>query len=71
MAFDLVANRPTATETIACFAVGSDMADALPRAAIGTDFAALPVATLDDVRLAIEQYAGQALASAQFRIVVR
>jgi hypothetical protein len=47
------------------------MADVLPPAAIGTDFAALPVATLDKLRLAFEQQAGQAMASAQFRIEVR
>lgn len=71
MAFELVANRRSATETVACFAADRDMADALPQAAMGTDFTALPVATLDEVRRAFEQHSGQAVASAQFRIEVR
>lgn len=71
MPFELVANPLKATETIACFANTRDVAGELPAAVFGDDFAALPVASLDDVRRAFARVAVEGLAEARLHIEFR
>jgi serine/threonine-protein kinase len=68
MRFELIANSLKVSETVACFATDRDMAKALPRAVLGTDFDKLPVASLDEVRRAFARAAGPALAEGNFQI---
>jgi eukaryotic-like serine/threonine-protein kinase len=71
MGFELVANARKLTETIACFASERDLAGELPAAVYGSDFATLPVASLDDVSSAFARDAGQGVAQARFRVAFR
>ena len=71
MPFELVANSLKASETIACFASARDVTGALPASVVGDDFAALSVATLDEVRLAFARAAADGLVEARFRIEFR
>jgi serine/threonine-protein kinase len=71
MGFELVANRRKVTETIACFASERDLAGELPAALYGSDFAKLPVASLDDVGSAFARDAAEGVAQARFRVAFR
>lgn len=71
MPFELVANSLKATETIACFASTRDLTGALPASVVGDDFAALSVATLDEVRQAFAREAADRWVEASFRIEFR
>jgi hypothetical protein len=68
MRFQLVANVRGASETIACFATARDVAQQLPQAVLGTDFEALPGASLDQVRAAFTQASQGALAQESFHV---
>jgi Domain of unknown function (DUF4384) len=68
MRFELVANTRHVTETVACFASERDLKGQLPAAVISTDFKALPVASLDQVRGAFARTAGESLAQATFEV---
>ena len=52
MRFEITLNTQGATETVACFGTEHDVLAALPAELSGADFAALPVATLDQLRQA-------------------
>jgi serine/threonine protein kinase len=71
MRFELVANNLKVLETVACFASARDVAQELPAAVVGTDFAKLPVASLDAVRDAFSRVAAGSLAEGRFGIDVR
>ena len=71
MGFELVANTRKVTETIACFASERDLAGELPAEVYGSDFAKLPVASLDDVSSAFARDAGEGVAQARLRIAFR
>ena len=68
MAFEIVANPRRMAETIACFAIAQDRAEPLPPQVLGTDFAALPVTSLDDVRSAFARVGADTLASASLPV---
>jgi serine/threonine-protein kinase len=68
MRFELVANILKVSETVACFATDRDMADELPQSVMGSDFAKLPVASLDEVREAFKRLATPGLAESIFQI---
>lgn len=68
MRFELVANHRNVTETVACFASERDVMGELPAAVVGTDFKALPVASLDQVTRAFTRIAADTLAQASFRV---
>jgi hypothetical protein len=68
MGFEIVANARNVAETVACFASERDLADQLPTAVVGTDFASLPATSFDEVRSAFARIAGDALAEASFRV---
>ena len=71
MPFELQANHLRVTETIACFASERDVLDELPASVVGTDFANLPVASLDEVRRAFARITPEAPAQASFRVEPR
>jgi hypothetical protein len=52
MRFEITLNTQGVTETVACFGTEHDVLAALPADLSGADFAALPVATLDQLRQA-------------------
>jgi hypothetical protein len=52
MRFEITLNPQGVTETVACFGTEQDVLAALPGELSGADFAALPVATLDQLRQA-------------------
>ena len=52
MRFEITLNLQGVTETVACFGTEQDVLAALPGELSGADFAALPVATLDQLRQA-------------------
>ena len=52
MRFEITLNPQGVTETVACFGTEHDVLAALPAELSGADFAALPVATLDQLRQA-------------------
>ena len=68
MRFEIVANTRNVAETIACFASERDVMPKLPTAVVGTDFASLPVTSLEQVRSAFAGVAGAALTQASFRV---
>ena len=68
MRFELVANTRNVTETVACFASERDLMSKLPAAVVGTDFKALPVASLDQLKGAFARTAGETLAQASFQV---
>ncbi|MFO1217517.1 MAG: serine/threonine-protein kinase [Burkholderiaceae bacterium] len=65
MRFEIVANARGLPETVACFAAGRDLDRVLPAAVFGTDFATLPVGSLDEVRRAFAAAAPGAFAEGQ------
>jgi serine/threonine protein kinase len=69
MRFELVANHKKVPETVACFATEREFAGELPAAVYGSDFATLPVASLDEVGSAFARHAG--VAEARFRVAFR
>jgi serine/threonine protein kinase len=71
MGFELVANDLKVTETLACFASDRDVISELPAAVVGTDFAKLPVSSLDEVKSAFASVAADSLAQASFRVEPR
>jgi tRNA A-37 threonylcarbamoyl transferase component Bud32 len=71
MRFELVANSLKASETVACFASESNPTAELPASVLGSDFAQLPVASLDEVRAAFARVAGGASIEARLRIEAR
>jgi hypothetical protein len=71
MRFELVANSVQATETVACLSSAQEVLARLPAAVAGTDFDALPIASLDEVEAAFAQVAPDALARARFRVEAR
>jgi Domain of unknown function (DUF4384) len=50
MKFQIVANAQAAKETVACFATERDVMAELPASVTGTDFEALPVASINEVK---------------------
>jgi serine/threonine-protein kinase len=68
MRFELVANSLDATETVACFASERDVIKELPVAVVGTDFAKLPVTSLDELRDTFARINAGTLAQASFRV---
>ena len=68
MRFEIVANTRNVVETVACFASERDVMAKLPAAVVGTDFASLPAASLDQVRSAFAGVAGDTLSEASFRV---
>ncbi len=71
MRFEIVANASNVAETVACFASERDVMTKLPAAVVGTDFASLPAASLDQVRSAFAGVAGDTLTEASFRVELR
>ena len=69
MGFELVANSRKVMETVACFASERDIAGELPAAIVGSDFAKLPVGSLDEVSSAFMRDTG--VAQARFRVAFR
>lgn len=68
MRFEILANTRHVTETIACFASERDLMDQLPSEVVGTDFAKLPVTSLDEVRSAFARAGADKLAEASFLV---
>jgi serine/threonine-protein kinase len=68
MGFEILANTRNVTETIACFASARDVLDQLPSEVVGTDFAKLPVSSLDEVRSAFARVGAGKLAQASFLV---
>jgi len=68
MRFEILANTRSVPETIACFASARDPRDQLPPSVVGTDFAKLPVASLDQVRSAFARIGADKLAEASFLV---
>ena len=68
MRFELVANTRSVTETVACFASQRDLMSKLPSMVVGTDFKALPVASLDQLKGVFARTAGDTLAQASFQV---
>ncbi|CAM3801445.1 protein kinase [Polaromonas hydrogenivorans] len=68
MRFEILANTRNVTETIACFASERDLMDQLPSEVVGTDFARLPVTSLDQVRSAFARGGADKLAEASFLV---
>lgn len=71
MRFEILANTRNVTETIACFASARDPAGQLPPEVVGTDFAKLPVTSLDQVRSAFTRAGSNDLAEASFLVRLR
>ncbi|HSW19800.1 MAG TPA: protein kinase, partial [Ramlibacter sp.] len=68
MRFEILANTRNVTETIACFASERDLMDQLPSEVVGTDFARLPLTSLDEVRSAFARAGADKLAEASFLV---
>ncbi|HSW20039.1 MAG TPA: DUF4384 domain-containing protein [Ramlibacter sp.] len=68
MRFQLTMNQKGVSETIACFATPHDVLPSLPQTLVGTDFEALPGATLDLIRAAFDKASGGKLAQENFRV---
>ena len=68
MRFEILANTRNVTETIACFASERDPLDQLPSEVLGTDFARLPLTSLDQVRSAFARVGADKLAEASFLV---
>jgi hypothetical protein len=68
MRFEIIANAHKLPETVACFASGRDIGRELPATAIGSDFAALPVGSLDELRQAFARADATSLAESRFAI---
>jgi hypothetical protein len=68
MGFEILANTRDVTETIACFASARDLMDQLPAEVLGTDFATLPVTSLDEVRSAFARVGADKPAEASFLV---
>jgi hypothetical protein len=68
MGFEILANTRNVPETIACFASAVDLMDRLPPEVVGTDFARLPVTSLDEVRSAFARVGADNLAEARFQV---
>jgi hypothetical protein len=71
MRFEIVANTRNVSETIACFASEQDVMLKLPKTVVGTDFASLPISSLEQVKSAfagVAGNAGAALTHASFRV---
>jgi hypothetical protein len=68
MRFQLVMNDKGVNETVMCFATPRDVMQQLPPNAVGVDFEALPVASLDQLRDAFKQASGGLLAQEVFHV---
>lgn len=68
MRFEILANTRNVTETIACFASERDLMDQLPPEVVGTDFARLPLTSLDQVRSAFARTGANKPAEASFLV---
>ena len=68
MLFEFVANRKGISEAVACFAAGNDLMQTLPGPIVGTDFEHLPVTSLDEVRDAYQQIAGDQFVERRFHV---
>lgn len=71
MRFEITLNTLGATETVACFGTEHDVLAALPAELSGADFAALPVATLDQLRQAFLAVTDGTLAQESFTLRAR
>jgi len=71
MRFEIVANDRHVAETVACFATQRDVMAELPADVVGTDFAKLPVSSLDEVQNAFARIEGNALAQARFQVLTK
>jgi hypothetical protein len=71
MRFELIANSRKVTETVACFATERDVVAELPASVVGSDFANLPVASLDEVGRAFARVAADTLAQGRFLVDAR
>ncbi|NPC56490.1 serine/threonine-protein kinase [Caenimonas soli] len=68
MRFEILANTRNVTETIACFASERDLMDQLPPEVVGTDFARLPLTSLDQLRSAFSRVDADKPAEASFLV---
>jgi hypothetical protein len=68
MRFEILANAHKVTETIACFASEREVLGQLPPEVVGTDFAKLPLDSLDEVRSAFVRAGADPLAEASFQV---
>lgn len=68
MRFEISMNKRGAQETVSCFATERDVLAQLPAGVNGGDFDPLPVANLDQVRVAFVKASGGALAQESFQI---
>jgi hypothetical protein len=69
--FEIAMNPRGATETVACFATERDVLAELPPGVADGDFAPLPVASLDQVRLAFVRASAGTLAHDSFELRLR
>ena len=68
MRFEIRMNSKGVKETVACFATEQDVLPALPPALAASDFAPLPVASLDELRGALGRAARGAVAHEAFEV---
>lgn len=68
MRFEIVMNKRGVPEAISCFATERDVLAQLPASVNGNDFDTLPVASLDQVRLAFLKAAGGSLAQESLQL---
>jgi hypothetical protein len=68
MRFEILANTRYVTETISCFASERDLMDQLPPEVVGTDFARLPLTSLDQLRSAFARVDADKPAEASFLV---
>lgn len=71
MRFQFIANDQGVSETVMCFGAEQDLRTQLPGVVVGTDFENLPVTSLEQVRTAFRQAAGNKLAEARFHVDIR
>ena len=71
MRFQLVANDKGVKETVACFAAEHDVGNEIPRNLLGTDFEALQVRSMDEVRDAFANVAKREFAEGYFYVETR
>jgi hypothetical protein len=71
MRFEIAMNRRGAPEAISCFATERDVLDRLPDGVNGTDFATLPVASLEQVQQAFRTVAGGPLGHESLQLRAR
>jgi serine/threonine-protein kinase len=71
MRFEMVANRQRINETVMCFASEHALEAVLPKSAFGTDFAALPVSSLDQLARTFARAGGGTLVEARWRVAFR